>query len=144
MTAEGQPADDGVPEGFATGTPSSLALSGSDEALETIEFAAVLDGVAGYAAGPLGAERLRGRRPTAALEWIESELARVGEVAALFRNGDALLAESVPDARPALARLRVQGSVLEGAELLQIGRVLGAGRAVHADLSRVAPHAPRA
>jgi DNA mismatch repair protein MutS2 len=143
MMADGQRTHDGVSEGFAAGTPSSLAV-GSVDALEAIEFAAVLDVVAGHAAGPLGAERTRGRRPAVDRDWIRCELARVGEVAVLFRTGDGLLAEPVPDVRPALARLRVEGSVLEGEELLQIGRVLGAGRAVHVDLSRAAPQAPRA
>ncbi|MGH7629640.1 MAG: endonuclease MutS2 [Gemmatimonadales bacterium] len=144
MTAvEGEPGADGVPEGPAAGTPSSLAGPGSVEALDTIELPAVLDIVAGHAAGPLGAERVRQRRPIADLAWIDRELARVGEIAELFRRGDGLLAEPVPDVRHALARLRVEGSVLEGAELLSVGRVLGAGRAVHADLKRVAPQAPR-
>ncbi len=134
---------DGVPEGPTAGTPSSLAGAAAVEALDTIELPAVLAIVAGHAAGPRGAERVRARRPTADLGWIHQELARVGEVAALIRKGDGLLAEPVPDVRKALSRLRVDGSVLESTELLGIGRVLGAGRAVHADLTRVAPQAPR-
>ena len=133
----------GVPEATTAGTPSPLTSAVVAEALEIIELPAVLDVVAGHAAGPLGAERVRARRPREDLEWIQRELARVGEVAALFRKGDGLLAEPVPDVRPVLSRLRVEGSVLESAELLAIGRVLGAGRAIHADLTRVAPVAPR-
>jgi DNA mismatch repair protein MutS2 len=133
----------GVPEATTAGTPSPLTSAVVAEALETIELPAVLDVVARHAAGPLGAERVRARRPREDLEWIQRELARVGEVAALFRKGDGLLAEPVPDVRPVLARLRVEGSVLESAELLALGRVLGAGRAIHADLTRVAPVAPR-
>jgi DNA mismatch repair protein MutS2 len=133
----------GVPEATTAGTPSPLTSPVVAEALETIELPAVLDVVARHAAGPLGAERVRARRPSEDLEWIQRELARVGEVAALFRKGDGLLAEPVPDVRPVLSRLRVDGSVLESAELLAIGRVLGAGRAIHADLTRVALLAPR-
>ncbi len=133
----------GVPEATTAGTPSPLTSAVVAEALETIELPAVLDVVAGHAAGPLGAERVRARRPSGDLDWIQRELARVGEVAALFRKGEGLLAEPVPDVRPVLSRLRVDGSVLESAELLAIGRVLGAGRAIHADLTRVAPLAPR-
>jgi DNA mismatch repair protein MutS2 len=133
----------GVPEATTAGTPTPLTSAVVAEALETIELPAVLDVVAGHAAGPLGAERVRARRPSGDLDWIQRELARVGEVAALFRKGDGLLAEPVPDVRPVLSRLRVDGSVLESAELLAIGRVLGAGRAIHADLTRVAPLAPR-
>jgi DNA mismatch repair protein MutS2 len=104
----------------------------------------VLDLVTGYAAGPLGAGRVRARRPTLDLDWIRLELARVGEVAGLFRRGDALLAEPVPDVARALARLRIEGSVLEGADLVAIQRVLGAARRVHADLRRVEEMAPLA
>jgi DNA mismatch repair protein MutS2 len=133
---------DGVPEATTAGTPSPLASAVVAEALATIELPAVLDVVAMHAAGPLGAERVRGRRPSDDLDRIRVELARVGEIAALFRNGDGLLAEPIPDIRPLLSRLRVEGSVLESAELLAVGRVLGAGRAVHADLTRVASLAP--
>ena len=63
------------------GTPLPLAARQSAEALETLEFGAVLELVAGCAVGPLGAERVRGRRPTDELEWIRSELERVSEVA---------------------------------------------------------------
>ncbi len=143
MSEEGQRTPDGVLERSTAGTPSSLAAVATLEALETIEFPAVLDIVAGCAAGPLGAERVRARRPTGDLDWINLELARAGEIAALFKQGDGLLSEPAPDVRAALARLRVEGSVLESVELLGIGRVLGAGRAVHADLTRVAAQAPR-
>jgi DNA mismatch repair protein MutS2 len=133
----------GVPEATTAGTPSPLSSGVVAEALETIELPAVLEVVASHAAGALGAERVSARRPSDDLEWLRLELARVGEIAALFRKGDGLLAEPVPDVRPVLSRLRVEGSVLESAELLAVGRVLGAGRAMHADLTRVAPLAPR-
>jgi DNA mismatch repair protein MutS2 len=68
----------------------------------------------------------------------------VGEVAGLFRGGDGLLAEPIPDVAGGLARLRLAGSVLDGAELAAIGRVLAVARAVHADLRRVARSAPLA
>jgi DNA mismatch repair protein MutS2 len=100
--------------------------------------------VAGYAAGPLGGDRVRSRRPTLSLEWIRRELARVGEVAGLFRRGDGLLTEPVPDVSSALSRLRIEGSVLEGQDLLAIQRVLGSAGRVHADLRRIRENAPLA
>ena len=111
----------GVPEATTAGTPSPLSSAVVAEALETIELPAVLEVVASHAAGALGAERVSARRPSDDLEWLRLELARVGEIAALFRKGDGLLAEPVPDVRPVLSRLRVEGSVLESAELLQPG-----------------------
>jgi DNA mismatch repair protein MutS2 len=124
--------------------PPPLADAGTADALETIELSAVLARIAAFAAGPLGADRVRARRPTNDIGWIRIELARVQEVAALFRKGDGLLAEAVSDVAPALARLRIEGSVLEGIELAGVHRALVASQAVHGDLSRVASQAPRA
>jgi DNA mismatch repair protein MutS2 len=133
---------DGVPTDSMAGTPSPLPADRAADGLETIELGPVLEIVAGYAAGPLGAERVRARLPTLDLEWIRSELARVGEVAGLIRRGDGLLAEPVPEISRSLARLRIEGSVLEGPDLVAIQRVLGSARRIHADLRRVQTLAP--
>ena len=133
---------DGVPAHDQAGTPSPLPDAASAEALETIELAEVIERIAALAAGPLGAARVRGRRPTDDVAWIREELARVGETAGLFRRGDRLQAEAIPDVTRALARLRIEGSVLDGRELAAIQRVLAAARQVHADLRRVAETAP--
>jgi DNA mismatch repair protein MutS2 len=135
---------DGVPTDSGAGTPSHLPEELAADGLETIELGQVLDLVAGYAAGQLGADRVRARRPTLDLGWIRLELARVGEAAGLFRRGDGLLAEPVPDISRSLARLRIEGSVLEGPDLVAILRVLGSARRVHADLRRVQTLAPLA
>jgi DNA mismatch repair protein MutS2 len=92
----------------------------------------------------MGAARVRARLPTGDVEWIRDELARAGEVAGLFRRGDALLAEPIPDVTRALARLRIEGSVLEGLELANLHRVLVAARLVQTDLQRVEETAPLA
>jgi DNA mismatch repair protein MutS2 len=126
------------------GTPLPLPREHAEDALETIELAEVLELVAAYAAGPLGAARVRARRPRADVAWIRDELARAGEVAALFRRDDALLAHPIPDVGRAQSRLRIEGSVLEGAELAALHRVLAAARLVEADLRRVAETAPLA
>ncbi|MBA3554693.1 MAG: Smr/MutS family protein [Gemmatimonadales bacterium] len=137
-------APNGVPTGVQAGTPSPLPPEQCREALETLEFGPVVELVAAHAVGPMGAARVRGRRPTDDLEWIRTELARAGEVAALFRRGDALLAEPIPNVTRALARLRIEGSVLEGVELAALLRVLAAARLVESDLRRVEELAPLA
>lgn len=134
----------GVPGHALAGTPLPLPPEWTAEALETVEFGPVLELVARHAAGPLGAARVRGRWPTDDVASIEDELGRLGEVAALFRRGDVLLAEPIPDVFRALGRLRIEGSVLEGVELGEIQRALAAARLVYADLRRVAELAPRA
>ena len=134
----------GVPAQTQGSTPLPLPVQQTAEALDTIEFGAVLERVAGHAVGPMGAARVRGRWPTDDLEWIQEELARVGQVAGLFRRGDTLLAEPIPDVTRAVARLGIEGSVLEGVELAGLQRVLSAARLVHADLRRVVDVAPLA
>jgi len=134
----------GVPTDTEAGTPSPLPEERTADGLDAVELEPVLEVVAGYAAGALGAARLRARRPVLELEWIRRELARVGEVAALFRRGDGLLAESVPDVSRALSRLRIEGSVLEGQGLVALGRMVGTARRVHGDLRRVKETAPLA
>jgi DNA mismatch repair protein MutS2 len=134
----------GVPTDTEAGTPSPLPEERTVDGLDAIELEPVLEVVAGHAAGPLGAERVRSRRPTLELGWVRRELAMVGEVAGLFRRGDGLLTEPVPDVSRALARLRIEGSVLEGQDLVAIGRVLGSARRVHEELRRVRESAPLA
>ncbi len=134
----------GVPDPTGTGTPPRFLSDDSADALDTIEFGPVLELVAAHAAGLLGAERVLARRPTDDLAWIRAELARVGEVAALFRRGESLLAEAIPDVRRGLARLRIEGGVLEGRDLVGVLGVITAGRAIGADLRRLADVAPLA
>ena len=63
---------DGVPTQIQAGTPSPLPPEQCADALETIEFAAVIELVAARAVGPMGAARIRGRLPTglAGLAWL--------------------------------------------------------------------------
>lgn len=133
----------GVPSQQHGGTPSALADGWTDEVRQTIELDAALAAVASRAAGPLGAASIRARRPLLDLDRIRTELARVGEIAALLRKGDGLPAEAVPELAPTLARLRLEGSVLDPAELLAVRRTLAAARRMRAELRRLAPQAPR-
>ena len=126
------------------GVPLPLPETQVADALAILEFEAVLGLVAAYTVGPLGAGRIRSRRPTDDLHWIRAELDRVGEVAGLFRRGDGLAAEPIPDVTGVLARLRIAGSVLEGIDLVTLLQVLCASRTVHADLERIAHLAPLA
>src|SRR5256886_10279573 len=111
--------------------------------LETLEFPAALERVAEHAAGPLGASRVRSRRPVADADAIRAALAQVAELAALLLRDDDLRAERVPDIGPALELLRVRGGVLDGAALAGGGRALAAARIVAADRGRLAAQAPR-
>lgn len=132
----------GVQAQPGVGTPLHFPPVADDETLGTLEFDAALHAVAGHAAGPLGAARLRARRPTADIGWIRRELDLVGEALALLRRGEGLTAEPVPELRATAARLRIDGSVLEAHDLLAVRQVLAAGRMVVAELQRVRAQAP--
>ncbi|HEV8612298.1 MAG TPA: hypothetical protein VGQ73_02235, partial [Gemmatimonadales bacterium] len=132
---------DGVSAHWSAGTPSPLGPEAS-AALEVLEFRGVLDLVADGAAGPLGAARVRGRQPSSDLEWIRAELAPVAELLGVFADGGSLDVLPVPELAAVLSRLRLEGSVLEGRELVAIQRTLVAARAAAAELRRIAPIAP--
>jgi DNA mismatch repair protein MutS2 len=112
------------------------------DALKDLEFALVLDQVAAHAAGELGAASVRGRVPTTELEWIRSELALVEQAAGLIRVRQGVVPEPAPDLTQPLGRLRVEGSVLEIADLLAIKGSLVAARLVSGELKRVEKDAP--
>jgi DNA mismatch repair protein MutS2 len=114
------------------------------DALADLEFEATLQVVARFAAGPTGAAQLMARMPGTDVAAIREDLAAVGEVLAIFRRGERVVAESAPDVQTALAHLRVEGSVLEPLDLRDIARLLAASRAVSAELQRVKDEAPRA
>lgn len=126
--------------GIHSASPDTESWTG---ALDALEFVAVLDDVAARAAGTLAQAAIRALRPVTDGAWIRDELGRVEELARLTRSSAGVVAEPVPELAAPLARLRIAGSVLDGAELLAIRRTLTAARLVTAELRRVAAEAPR-
>lgn len=123
-------------------TPSAFSGEETAAALGTLEYGAALAVAAGYAAGPLGAARVRSRLPSVDAAWIRGELGLVGEGLELLRAGDGLEVAPVPDIGLPLERLRIEGSVLDGTDLVPVRAALTAARAVARELRRVAPRAP--
>ena len=111
--------------------------------LETLEFPAALERVAAFAAGPLGAVRVRDRRPATDPAVVRDALAQVAELAALLITDDTLRAEPVPDISETLSLLGVPGSALEGPALAELALALGAARVVGGILGRLERDAPR-
>jgi DNA mismatch repair protein MutS2 len=132
---------DGVSAQWSAGTPSHIGEA-AFPAAASLEFARVLEIVAGLAAGPLGAGRIRARRPSSDPDWVRSELAPVAELLACYSRGDSLDILPVPELALILDRLRVPGSVLEGGELLAIRDALLAARAADGELGRIQGEAP--
>jgi len=132
----------GVSAHRSADTPFQLPPEAVAAALSVLEFADAVELVAGHAAGPLGADRVRGRRPSSDAAWIEGELAPITELLDLFAQGDGVDVAPVPPLARVLARLRLEGSVLEGTELAAVRKTLSAARQAAAELRRIAETAP--
>ena len=136
---------DGVPaRQESAGTPSPFRAGEPDveAALEALEFPAALHLVAGHAVGPLGALAVRQRRPSVDVDWIRTDLGRLGEARDLLARGEGLDPVPVPPIADALARLRIAGSVLDAADLVALRSTIAAARHIAADLHRIEAAAP--
>jgi DNA mismatch repair protein MutS2 len=141
LSLESTAVHDGVPAQQSASTPSPFREA-EFPAAEALEFPRVLEVIAGYAAGPLGANRLRSRRPSADPVWVRSELETLAELRSCYKREKSLEVTPVPELASILERLRIPGSVLEGPELVDIRRTFSAGRATTAELRRIESDAP--
>ncbi len=127
-----------------TRTPSAFPAAATAETLAQLEFARAVDEVAQRAVGPLGAARVRERRPSRDPTWVTEQLAAVAELAGLVLGAEGFRPVPIADLTPALDRLRLEGTVFDGLALLAVARGLEAMRTVAGELRRVAEQAPRA
>ena len=97
-------------------------------ALNVLEYREALDLVARFASSGLGADAVRALSPGDDLALIEPELARVQEMRGFLRGDSGWQVPGIPDAREALRKLRVEGSVLDGAQLRDVGVLLTGSR----------------
>jgi DNA mismatch repair protein MutS2 len=96
-------------------------------ALDVLEFARLLDHVAGHASTSPGAARIRGLRPVRvggthvdraeALAELHAEHARVAAMRALIGGENPFRPEAIPELGNAFQRLRVEGAAWTGVEL---------------------------
>jgi len=103
-------------------------IAAGHHALRVIEFPRVLELVAARATSTIGAERIRRLEPTTDAQLLEAEHARVAAIRALIEGERPWHPEPLPDLFAALARLRVEGVVWNGAELLGAGQLLRSSR----------------
>ena len=103
-------------------------MSANAHALRVIEFPRVLELVAARATSTIGAARIRELEPTTDAQLLEAEHARVAAIRALIEGERPWHPEPLPDLFGALARLRVEGVVWNGAELLAAGQLLRSSR----------------
>src|SRR5687768_4520683 len=85
----------------------------NDHALRVLQFRETLDVVAGFAAGPLGAQAVRALHPSDTLAWVDEELRRVDEMMVFLQRTESWAAPAIPDLTSQLRKLQVEGSVLD-------------------------------
>lgn len=135
-------ADESGVQARSASTPLHFSGGVVEEARDALDLDQVLDVVAGHARGPLGAERVRRRRPHDDPVVARLELAPVAELLTLWDRGVVIDVPPVPEVGPVLARLRVEGSVLNGVELAALKQSLAAARIAVAELKRIETEAP--
>ena len=108
-----------------------------------IEFAQALELVSQRAVSAAGAASVRRRVPLASIDEVREELAAVAELADLIDRGDGIYPQSVPDVRPVLETLGIEGSVLEGTQLSELGQVVQAIQTTVRDLEGLRKDGPR-
>lgn len=106
----------------------------NSHALRVLELPEVLSLVAGRAATPAGAGRVRALIPTTDRGWIERELLRVSAMRALAAGNDGFRPEPIPDMGDSLPKLRVEGTVWTAAELVAACKLLRSSRRTHEEL----------
>ncbi len=119
-------------------------MSFQAHALEVLEFARLLDHVAGHASSAPGAARIRALRPVRvggthldradALHALRQEHMRVAAMRALITSEGGWRSEAVPELTDALARLRVPGTSWTGRELRSAIVLLQSSRRTQAAL----------
>ncbi|HEX8321467.1 endonuclease MutS2 [Longimicrobium sp.] len=97
-------------------------------ALNVLEYREALDLVARFASSGLGADAVRALSPSADLGWIAPELARVEEMRAFLRGDSGWSVPAIPDVVEPLRRMRVEGSMLDGPHLRDVGVLLASSR----------------
>jgi DNA mismatch repair protein MutS2 len=100
----------------------------NSHALRVIEFPRVLDLIAERATSGLGAARIRALMPQTDIPFLESEHRRVAAVRAIIQGDHPWHPEPLPDLSAALTRLRVEGVVWNGSELLAGSQLLRSSR----------------
>jgi DNA mismatch repair protein MutS2 len=93
-------------------------------ALDVLQYPAALSLVAGHASSALGAAAVRALEPSDSAAFVRDELLRVDQMSSFLYRVQEWQMPPLPDARTALRRLTIAGSVLDAPELRDLGVVL--------------------
>ncbi|MGH7618705.1 MAG: hypothetical protein ACREPM_15905, partial [Gemmatimonadaceae bacterium] len=97
-------------------------------ALAVLEFPRALDVVAGFATSALGAASVRARTPTTDADNLAREHGRVAATRDALQGDDPWRPDPIPDLTGPLTRLRVEGTMWTGQELLAAATLLRSSR----------------
>jgi len=114
----------------------------NQHALEVLEFQRVLEGIADGALSPLGRQRVMALLPRSDPTGAQAELHRVQETADFLDRFRDWSPPEIPDARRALHRLTLEGSVLEPKELFSLGVLLTSSRGLREGLLKAGEDLP--
>ena len=95
----------------------------NDQAFATLEYEGARALVRRYAQTPMGRERAEALAPLASLEEVRRELRAVTECAELRARGARWSFSETADPSEAIARLRIEGTILEPLVLLEVARL---------------------
>ena len=102
----------------------------------------MLEYAAGFACSEAGRRAILALEPSRDPEAVRARLTRVDEAARFVAAREAWTLPGFPDARQAIRRLAVEGSVLSGQELHAVGGLLVAGRVLLGSLKEAATDLP--
>ena len=109
-------------------------------ALTVLEFREALAVIAARAASPLGRAAVLALTPASHAEDVRRELGRVSETQLFLIDRPGWGMPAVPDARLAIERLCLEGSVLEPLDLFAVGVLLASSRALAREMDAGDPH----
>ena len=96
----------------------------SEHALAVLDFPRALELVADRATSEAGRDRVLSLQPQTDREWVDRELTRVAETEAFLEMVSPWAPPVVPASTEALARLAVEGAVLDGDQVHSLGILL--------------------
>ena len=123
VRSAGRPAETGERPAVA-----DVRESSRDHALRLLEFPRALELVAHHASSDMGAERLRALRPLSAPQAVEDALGATDDMVGFLVRTPEWAPPPVPDVRPALRSLAIEGSVLDEAAVSDMATLFSSSR----------------
>ena len=102
-----------------------------EQTLHGLEYFTLLNHLARFARTSMGKEACLALRPVTDVSYIRKELTRVSEARALLDNGEDIPLDDFSNVDAVLRRAGVEGSILDGEELLKVFNLLQVSARVH-------------